>query len=330
MNWQNIHDHLRKNCLRRAELDADDAKWLREGERAKIWRQFARPNMLAYMEWCLGYTPRVALERLRVARALADLPATEQALATGKMPFSAIREITRVATTETESEWLAAAADKTVRDVEQLVSGHAKGDRPNDVKKPELMLRTLFFHVSPETFALYRQVRNVLQNEVGHPLDDDAVLAILLRRALEAPDSDKPIHQTAVTICEICKRAWQDGGGVAVEIGAAAAELARCDAQDIGSIDAAKPSRARSTIPPKTRRLVKRRDHGRCGIDGCRSSRNLDIHHIVPRAEGGTDAPSNLITCCSAHHRAIHDGRLIVTGTAGKLSCTHVGTRKAS
>jgi 5-methylcytosine-specific restriction endonuclease McrA len=34
-----------------------------------------------------------------------------------------------------------------------------------------------------------------------------------------------------------------------------------------------------------------------------RRSRELHVHHIVPRSEGGTDALSNLVTLCHVCHR---------------------------
>jgi hypothetical protein len=36
----------------------------------------------------------------------------------------------------------------------------------------------------------------------------------------------------------------------------------------------------------------------------------VDVHHIVPRAEGGRNDPDNLLTICGGHHRATHRGEL--------------------
>ncbi|HTE53339.1 MAG TPA: HNH endonuclease signature motif containing protein, partial [Kofleriaceae bacterium] len=44
---------------------------------------------------------------------------------------------------------------------------------------------------------------------------------------------------------------------------------------------------ASQSIPPRIRREVWRRDHGRCRVPGCRAARFLEVHHIVPRALGG-------------------------------------------
>jgi hypothetical protein len=46
---------------------------------------------------------------MRVARALATPPEISVALASGGLSYSAVRELTRVATAETEAAWLAAS-----------------------------------------------------------------------------------------------------------------------------------------------------------------------------------------------------------------------------
>src|SRR5678815_4461742 len=86
------------------------------------------------------------------------------------------------------------------------------------------------------------------------------------------------------------------------------------DRVNIGDVEAtAKPPRATWTIPPATRRAVLRRDHGRCRVSGCNSARNVDVHHID--AMVGHIA-SNLVTICEAHHLAVHNGGLTITGDA--------------
>ncbi|HYJ09274.1 MAG TPA: HNH endonuclease, partial [Polyangiaceae bacterium] len=73
--------------------------------------------------------------------------------------------------------------------------------------------------------------------------------------------------------------------------------------------------RAAQDVPPAVRRLVMRRDHGRCVVPGCKHATWVDVHHLQARAEGGAHGPENLITLCGAHHRALHKGRLRVEGT---------------
>lgn len=59
------------------------------------------------------------------------------------------------------------------------------------------------------------------------------------------------------------------------------------------------------TIPPALRRAVIHRDHNRCVLDGSRN--RLQVHHIIPRSQGGDTVAENLITLCwYCHHVAIH------------------------
>jgi hypothetical protein len=70
--------------------------------------------------------------------------------------------------------------------------------------------------------------------------------------------------------------------------------------------------RARQSIPPALRRAVLTRDRHRCRAPGCTHATFVDVHHVRPRCEGGQNEASNLLTLCSAHHRATHRGELLI------------------
>jgi len=328
-DWRSVDRALRRIAHRRAALDADEARWLREAEALQIWRPLGMVSMLDYLERACGYSPRTAQDRLRVARALGALPQLAAALASGRLAHSAVRELTRVATPATEAAWLAAATGKILRQIEELVAEHRPGDRPDDPPDPRARMHAVRFELSAETFARLRQTRAALDDEHGTNLDDDAFIASLCGAMLDgaprAEPSGRAKFQIAVTVCQRCRRGWQDGAGAHVAIDNAALELAMCDAQHIGSIDGAAPTRARQDIPPRTARAVWRRDGGRCRVDGCRSSRGLEIHHIIHRADGGSHDASNLILACSACHLAHHRGALTISGTADHLEVRRPG-----
>jgi hypothetical protein len=82
-------------------------------------------------------------------------------------------------------------------------------------------------------------------------------------------------------------------------------------------------TRAKQTIPPALRRAVLRRDHERCQVPGCTHATFLDLHHIIPRSEGGQHELENLITICGAHHRAAHRGGILIRGSATKPHFRH-------
>jgi hypothetical protein len=135
--WRVIDRALRDIASRRAALDAEEARWLREAEVLQIWRPLGMVSAIDYLERTLGHAPRTAQDRLRVARALGSLPRLTDALARGELSFSAVRELTRVATPATEASWLAAAKDKNLRQIEDLVADHHPGDGPDDPRDPK-------------------------------------------------------------------------------------------------------------------------------------------------------------------------------------------------
>ena len=336
--WRTVDRALRDISVRRAALDADEARWLREAEALQIWRPLGMVSAMDYLERVLGYAPRTAQDRLRVARALGALPQLTAALAGGELSFSAVRELTRVATPPTEASWIAASTGKNLRQIEELVADHRPGDRPEDPPDPAARTHVVRYELSAETFALLRQARTVLDDEHGESLPDDAFIGALCSAVLDSAPASEPTgrakFQIAVTVCQRCRQGWQEGAGAQITIGPSAVDRAMCDAQHIGSIDGAAPDRAHQDIPPSVARFVWRRDGGRCRVDGCRSSRGLELHHVIHRADGGSHDASNLILACSACHQSHHAGVLTIAGTADHLvirrpgqpaSAAHVG-----
>jgi hypothetical protein len=63
----------------------------------------------------------------------------------------------------------------------------------------------------------------------------------------------------------------------------------------------------RATIAPAVRAAVIARDQHRCQSPGCRSTHFLEVHHVVPRRDGGTNQPENLVTLCGRCHRFAHE-----------------------
>lgn len=56
----------------------------------------------------------------------------------------------------------------------------------------------------------------------------------------------------------------------------------------------------------RLRRAVLDRDAWRCRR--CGGAGRLDVHHVVPVADGGTDDPANLEAICRDCHVALHQG----------------------
>lgn len=63
-----------------------------------------------------------------------------------------------------------------------------------------------------------------------------------------------------------------------------------------------------ANISNAQRRAVYRRDCFACAL--CDDRRTIQVHHVVPRGEGGTNHAMNLITLCSRCHALAHGTNL--------------------
>jgi 5-methylcytosine-specific restriction endonuclease McrA len=328
--WVLAHGAVLEVAQERARLERREGTSLLRAFRERVHRHLGYGAFAEYTDRHLGYCHRTTADKLRTAEALEQLPELARAQQEGRLHASAVRELARVATAETEAAWIEAARGRRVREIERMVSGRARGDHPTSAPRPELEKHVLRFEVGAETLAAFRDAMRRINEQSGEKLDDDSALLLLARAALSASADDgnaeslgRANYQVAVFECQHCKRAFQPAGADTVEINAATLETARCDAQQIDLThgaaahdEAAAPPRATQSVPPAIRRQVLLRDQKTCQVPGCRNTLALDVHHIQPRSEGGTHGASNLLGLCSAHHRAVHQGELHVSGSA--------------
>jgi hypothetical protein len=320
--WKQAHHELTRLAREGAAHDFDVGCALLIALRNATHVMLGYGSFVEYVERLFGYAPRCTHDRVRVAEALELLPALSCALRKGELCWSVVRELTRVATPQNEAEWIAIGKGRTVRDVEELVAGHHYGDRPSDPRDERARRHALRFDVSAETYALFREAIAKERRDAGGGIDDDAALMMLARRCLGgARDEGRSSHQIVHLRCPDCAKTRQVGGGQMVVVGSEQAEMAECDAQHVHADEASThvgrttSERATQSIPPATRRLIVRRDGGRCRVPGCRAAVFLDVHHVFPRSEGGDHAPEHLLLLCGAHHTAVHRGQLFIEGS---------------
>jgi hypothetical protein len=341
VDWQAAHAALIQLARSRAGLDFDEGVWLLAALRSEAHVRLGYGSFVEYAERIFGYAPRLTQDKLRVAESLESLPELAQSLRDGAASWSSVRELTRVATSETERAWLERARGHSVREIERLVSGHRLGSLPDDAPDPSAHRHVLRFEVSGEALATFREAIAKIRCDAGGPLDDDAALLLMARHVLGGPaDDGRASYQVELSVCEHCKRARQLASGELLDVSAEVVAMAHCDGQNIGGahvgaktsesattdqVTGPKPTaRATQTVPPATRRSVLRRDHHRCQVPGCRHSVFVDVHHIRTREDGGGHDLENLVTLCGAHHRASHHGELTVQGNVSSgLSFRH-------
>ncbi len=112
-------------CQLAAHIDAAMFRWLellREFDECDGWAGDGIKSCAHWLNWKCGLNLGAARERVRVARALKDLPQTREAFRAGRVSYSKVRAITRAATPRNEDMLLSIAFNGTAWHVERAVS----------------------------------------------------------------------------------------------------------------------------------------------------------------------------------------------------------------
>ncbi|MGB5674667.1 MAG: DUF222 domain-containing protein [Gemmatimonadota bacterium] len=161
-----------------AHIHAADHRFLTlvaEYDRLRGWEVAGHRSCAHWLAFRTGYSLGAARERVRAARALADLPVTSAAMSRGELSFCAVRALTRVATPENESDLLDLARGATTAQLERMVRGFKLGSRQDEANREKERFESRTFSVFPDEEGMY-EVKGRLTPEVG----------ALLMRAVEA------------------------------------------------------------------------------------------------------------------------------------------------
>ena len=91
---------------------------MRACDEAGYWPDAGATWCAVWLGWRVGWDPGTAREHVRVARALGGLPLIDAALAAGRLSYSKVRALTRVATAATEATLLDTAGRTTAAQLE--------------------------------------------------------------------------------------------------------------------------------------------------------------------------------------------------------------------
>jgi hypothetical protein len=324
VSWMDVDHHLSRLGKRRAGLDYEEALWILAAKRTQAHRRRGHRSLAEYLMHVLGHTGGAAHERIRVAEALPALPLLSAALRRGEIAWSAVREISRIATPETEGRWISAMTNKTCHQVQEAVAGRTKGQGPDDPADQRLVHRVLSFRLSAEAeraggvaagrdaerrslprsvpsarnqISLARTRLDDVKREVDPDLSDEQALLMVLHGEAPAPKRVK------IEVVPATGEAFVVDGDRRLDVPMETAERAACDAISTHG----------STVPAAVRRKVMREAKGRCEV--CGTHRWLNLHHLHLQSEGGDHDPNGILAVCWYHHARVHEGLLRIEGT---------------
>src|SRR6478752_3688149 len=334
-----------KICSLAGRLASSTHDWLvliAEFDRRKGWAQWGMKSCAHWLAWACSVAPGAAREYVRVASALAGLPVLDAAFGAGRLSYSKLRAVTRVADRVDEQTLLEQALVHTAAQLERVVRGYRKADHAGLDQQQRRRARWFFdddgmliltarlpADEGAMVVAALEQARQqsvleggddpelteadalvaVAQNALAAgPVDssgDDRHLLVLHVDAeiLTNPDSDHHDDGDPTAVCRI-----EHGPGV----DRSTARRIACDAALVALIDSATPGeqmrlgRKTRKISPALRRALRIRDGG-CRFAGCPRQRHLEAHHVIHWLRGGLTDLDNLVLLCRRHHMAIHE-----------------------
>ena len=308
------------------------------------WKKWNCKTCAEWLAWRSEIGLSAAREKVRTAHALRSLPAISAAFADGRLSYSKVRALTRVAPMHDEDLLLAYALSTTAENVEERCR-QIRNVAPDSVHHAQRAWEN-------RSLTMWRdEGRGILRLTVEVPIEEGELIARALDYAVAAGEVATDVDPNAVA--ESKGAAWGaqqadalvavamsylDGGEHGNERGATADHyqvvvhadakslrggtgradlpietvkrlLCDCSLVTVFQDENGSPldvARKQRTVSTPLRRALHARDRG-CTFPGCRRRRHVAGHHLKHWIDGGETTPDNMTLLCTYHHRMLHE-----------------------
>jgi hypothetical protein len=350
-NDRSVDDLDRAICRLVRQMNAESYRMLmlvREFDDRFGWAKWTFKCCAEWLAWRSSISLSAAREKVRTAQALRTLPAISAAFADGRLSYSKVRALTRVAHERDEDLLLAYALEATASQVEERCR-QIRNATPESVHSARRAW-------GRRSLSVWRdEASSTLRITVELPVEEGELVARAIDCAVAAGDVSAGIEPDAVA--EPKGTAWRtqqadalvavataylDGAGTRDRAATADHYQVVVHVDETALRGAPEGARGRADLPIDTvQRLacdgsiitvvndehgnpldvgrkhrtvsttLKRALHSRdrgCTFPGCQRKRYLDAHHLRHWAHGGETSVDNLTLLCTHHHRLLHEG----------------------
>lgn len=344
-----------------ADINAATCRWLllaAEFDRRGGHEAYGFVSCATWLAWRCSLTARAAREQLRVGRKLATLPIIREKFGTGRLSYSKVRALTRVAEPEVEEHLLELAEEATAAQLERILRGYRRATTEDEVAARERRFFSTRWEADgtlsvrgslpAEEGALLRKALELVRESLREgdeamegeglapqPDNADALVALaesgIAGGVTAASGGDR--HQVVLHVdleagrtAGLASATIDDGVSVAPDV----ALRLGCDASLVTLVErggeAISVGRKTRSVPPSMHRALRSRDRG-CRFPGCDRDRFVDAHHVKHWAAGGDTSLENLVQLCRHHHRLVHEGGFSVERASGGFVFRHPSGR---
>jgi len=308
------------------------------------WKKWSFKSCAEWLAWRSEIGLSAAREKVRTAHALRSLPAISAAFAEGRLSYSKVRALTRVADLRQEDLLLAYALSTTAENVEERCR-QIRNVAPESVHDARRAWAN-------RSLTMWRDDRRgVLRLTLEVPIEEGELVARAIDCAVAAGEVTTDIDpgagaesksttwraQQADALVAVMK-SYLDGGhgdeggstadryqvvvhadAQSLRGGAGCSDLpietvkrllCDCSFATVFEDENGQPldvGRKQRVVSTPLRRALYARDRG-CTFPGCHRKRYLDGHHLEHWINGGETTSDNLTLLCTYHHRLLHEG----------------------
>jgi hypothetical protein len=177
---EELEAEITQLCAYRYALEARFLDLLREFDNEHYWESAGFHSCAHWLNLKCSIGLNAAREKLRVAHALSDLPKIAAAFAAGRVSYSKVRAMTRIADSSNEDYLMMIATHGTAYHVETLVQKYRRVRRVQDAEREKTpqALRSLSWYYDED---------DCLVIKARLPVDCGAVVIQALEQATEVP-----------------------------------------------------------------------------------------------------------------------------------------------
>jgi Domain of unknown function (DUF222)/HNH endonuclease len=304
-----------------------------EAERGQVWRDSGARDMTHWLSIRYGISWWKADRWIRAARALECLPRLSEAFRSGELGIDKVVELSRFATPQTESDFIAWASGVSVACIRRKADIAVRRSI-EDVREADRARFVSWWYVdegrrlgleaelpAAEGAAVVQAIERLADQVPVMPGEDDpshvharradALVALASASLAADPDLDRAavvVHAPLEALVSPDTGCEVEGGGV---VHAETARRLLCSGR-VQTVIEDSPGHAvgvgRSSRDPSTwmLRQLRYRD-SECRFPGCGARRFTQAHHIVWWERGGRTDLDNLLLLCTFHHKLVHE-----------------------